>query len=83
MWKGNEFALYFNALAEEYFKWPKPDDDVISPTGTQINWFLDGYYLALMKGRKTLHYGSFCSLLNALKVLCWLNFYLIFATVLP
>ena len=58
MWEGNGFVLYYKALAEEYFKWPKPDDDVISLTGTQINWLLDGYDLALMKGHKTLYYES-------------------------
>jgi len=58
MWEGNGFVLYYKALAEEYFKWPKSDDDVISLTGTQINWLLDGYDLALMKGHKTLHYES-------------------------
>ena len=58
MWEGNGFVLYYKALAEEYFKWTKPDDDVISLTETQINWLLDGYDLALMKGHKTLHYES-------------------------
>ena len=50
--------LYYKALAEEHFKWPRPDGEVVSLTGTQINWLLDGYDLALMKGHKTLHYES-------------------------
>ena len=58
MWEDNGFVLYYKALAEEYFKWPKPDDDIIALTGTQINWLLDGYDLALMKGHKTLYYES-------------------------
>jgi transposase len=58
MWEDNGFVLYYKALAEEHFKWPKPGDDIISLTGTQINWLLDGYDLALMKGHKTLHYES-------------------------
>lgn len=58
MWEDNGFVLYYKALAEERFKWPRPDEDVVSLTGTQINWLLDGYDLALMKGHKTLHYES-------------------------
>ena len=58
MWEDNGFVLYYKSLAEERFKWPKPDDEVISLTGIQINWLLDGYDLALMKGHKTLHYES-------------------------
>lgn len=59
MWEDNGFVLYYKALAEEHFKWPKPDDEVISLTGTQINWLLDGFDIALMRGHKTLHYRSF------------------------
>jgi transposase len=58
MWEDNGFVLYYKALAEERFKWPNPDDEVVSLTGTQINWLLDGYDLALMRGHKTLHYES-------------------------
>jgi transposase len=58
VWEDNGFVLYYKSLAEERFKWPKPDDEVISLTGIQINWLLDGYDLALMKGHKTLRYES-------------------------
>ena len=58
MWEDNGFVLYYKALAEEHFKWPRPDDEVVSLTGIQINWLLDGYDLALMTGHKTLHYES-------------------------
>ena len=58
MWEDNGFVLYYKALAEKHFKWPRPDDEVVSPTGIQINWLLDGYDLALMKGHKILHYES-------------------------
>ena len=58
MWEENSFVLYYKVLAEERFKWPKPDDEVVSLTGTQINGLLDGYDLALMQGHKTLYYDS-------------------------
>ncbi len=57
-WEDNGFVLYYKSLAEEKFKWPHPDDDVISLTGQQINWLLDGYDISLMKGHKKLYYES-------------------------
>ncbi len=57
-WEDNGFVLYYKSLAEEKFRWPHPDDDVISLTGQQINWLLDGYDISLMTGHKKLHYES-------------------------
>ena len=57
-WEDNGFVLYYKSLAEEKFKWPHPDDEVISLTGQQINWLLDGYDISLMKGHKKLYYES-------------------------
>ena len=57
-WENNGFVLYYKALAEEKFKWPKDKDTVITLTGQQMNWLLDGYDIAHMKGHKTLHYDS-------------------------
>jgi transposase len=45
-------------LAEERFKWPKAGDEVVALSGTQINWLLEGYDLALMQGHKSLNYES-------------------------
>ena len=55
-WDRNGFALYYKALAEEKFKWPKRGDDIVILTGQQINWLLDGYDIALMKPHKVLTY---------------------------
>jgi transposase len=51
-------VLYYKALAEEKFRWPRRGDAVVSLTGQQINWLLDGYDLMLMTGHKKLHYES-------------------------
>ena len=59
MWEDNGFILYYKALAEEKFHWPKGEEEVISLTGEQINWLLDGYNLAVMKGHKKLHYHTY------------------------
>ena len=58
-WENNGFVLYYKALAEERFHWPKTGDGEVMPlTGQQINWLLDGYDLSLLKGHKKLHYES-------------------------
>lgn len=57
-WENNGFVLYYKALAEEKFKWPKLGDQVMTFTGEQINWLLDGYDLSQMKPHKKIHYES-------------------------
>ncbi|XP_014679963.1 PREDICTED: uncharacterized protein y4qI-like [Priapulus caudatus] len=42
MWENNGFVLYYKALAEEKFIWPRIDDDVLTLSGQQINFLLDG-----------------------------------------
>ena len=49
---------YYKSLAEEKFKWPKHSDEVVTLTGQQLNWLLDGYDITLMKGHKKLEYES-------------------------
>lgn len=58
MWEDNGFILYYKALAEEKFKWPSPDDELMPLTGEQINWLLDGYDISLLQGHKTVHYEA-------------------------
>ncbi|WP_158611731.1 IS66 family insertion sequence element accessory protein TnpB [Pseudomonas sp. SSM44] len=58
MWEDNGFVLYYKALAEEKFKWPKSPDELMPLTGEQINWLLDGYDINLLKGHKMLHYEA-------------------------
>ena len=57
-WESNGFVLYYKALAEEKFKWPKKGEAVLTVTGQQMNWLLDGYDISQMQGHKTLHYES-------------------------
>ena len=58
-WESNGFVLYYKALAEERFHWPKAgSDDVLTLSGQQINWLLDGYDIALLQGHKSLRYES-------------------------
>ncbi|OAI12080.1 transposase [Methylomonas lenta] len=58
MWEDNGFILYYKALAEEKFHWPKTHELVIALTGEQINWLLDGVDIQQLKGHKKLDYES-------------------------
>lgn len=57
-WEKNGFVLYYKSLAEEKFKWPKQDEELITLNGEQLNWLLDGYDLNAMKPHKKLAYES-------------------------
>jgi len=57
-WETNGFVLYYKSLAEEKFKWPKQEEELITLTGQQINFLLDGYDISLMKPHKKLKYES-------------------------
>lgn len=57
-WEDNGFVLYYKALAEEKFKWPKGQQDTLTLTGQQLNWLLDGFDIGAMKGHKKLNYES-------------------------
>ena len=55
-WEDNGFVLYYKSLSEEKFKWPKQTDELITITGEQINWLLDGYDIMQMTPHKKLQY---------------------------
>lgn len=55
-WDKNGFVMYYKALAEEKFRWPKKGDALLTLNGEQMNWLLDGYDISQMTPHKTLHY---------------------------
>jgi len=57
-WENNGFVLYYKSLSEEKFKWPRHTDELLTLTGEQINWLLDGYDIMQMTPHKKLHYDS-------------------------
>jgi len=57
-WENNGFVLYYKTLSEEKFKWPKRTDELITITGEQINWLLDGYDIMQMTPHKKLNYDA-------------------------
>ena len=58
LWEDNGFILYYKALAEEKFRWPKAGEELLMLTGEQINWLLDGYDILQMRGHRQLHFES-------------------------
>jgi transposase len=57
-WEDDGFVLYYKSLAEEKFRWPRPQDEVMALSGEQINWLLDGYDISLMTRHHKLHYEA-------------------------
>ncbi len=58
-WERNGFCLWQKHLEKEKFKWPrKADNGVITLTGQQLNWLLDGYDIMRMQAHKTLNYST-------------------------
>ena len=59
-WEQSGFCLWQKRLEKEKFKWPKyRPEEVISLTGQQLNWLLDGYDLRHLVPHQTLTYESF------------------------
>jgi len=58
-WERNGFCLWQKQLEKEKFKWPrKVDNEVITLTGQQLNWLLDGYDIMRMQAHKILNYST-------------------------
>lgn len=57
-WEDNGFVMYYKSLAEEKFRWPEAGEQVLSITGEQLNWLLDGYDIARMQPHRILQYES-------------------------
>lgn len=57
-WEKNGFIVWYKRLEEEKFKWPaRQGEAVITLSGEQLNWLLDGYDVWRMQPHKTLHYA--------------------------
>lgn len=57
MWERNGFVLWYKRLEKDKFAWPvRSTDEVLTLSGEQLNWLLDGYDVWRMKPHKTLHY---------------------------
>ena len=57
-WEDNGFVMYYKSLAEEKFHWPENGEQLLTITGEQLNWLIDGYDIASMKPHRILQYES-------------------------
>ena len=58
-WDKNGFCLWQKRLERARFKWPrKVESDVITLTGQQLNWLLDGYDVMRLQPHERSHFHS-------------------------
>jgi transposase len=58
-WERNGFVLWYKRLEKDRFPWPRTtDESVISLTGRELNWLLDGIDIFSLRPHETLHFES-------------------------
>lgn len=58
-WERNGFCLWLKRLEKERFKWPTfLGTGMVTLTGQQLNWLLDGINLRHIKPHQSLYYKS-------------------------
>lgn len=58
-WERSGFCLWQKSLEKARFKWPRQSETgVITLSGQQLNWLLDGYDILRFKPHEPLHYHS-------------------------
>ena len=56
-WEKNGFVVWYKRLEKERFRWPKAGE-VLSLTGEQLNWLLDGFDIFNNKPHSPLYFES-------------------------
>ena len=57
-WERNGFCLWQKRLERDRFAWPRDDEALVTLTGKQLNWLLDGVDLWALRSHKRLAYRS-------------------------
>lgn len=58
-WERSGFVLWYKRLEKQRFPWPDDGDEaVVSMTGRELNWLLDGIDLFRLKPHASLSYES-------------------------
>ena len=55
-WERSGFVLWMKRLERDRFHWPRGDGPVITLTGQQLNWLLDGFNLSHWRPHPRLSY---------------------------
>jgi transposase len=58
-WERSGFVLWYKRLEKDRFPWPEAEGDaVVTMTGRELNWLLDGLDLFRVKPHASLSYAS-------------------------
>lgn len=57
VWERNGFVVWYKRLERQRFHWPRSAEAVLTLTGEQLNWLLDGYDVWRMKPHEALHFS--------------------------
>ena len=56
----DHFRIWYKRLERDKFHWPqRAEQDVVTLTGEQLNWLLDGYDVWRMKPHEALRFSVF------------------------
>ena len=56
VWERNGFVLWMKRLERERFCWPRAQESVVTLSGQELNWLLDGLDLRFWRPHAALHY---------------------------
>jgi len=57
-WDASGFIVWYKRLEQEKFAWPhRSEEAVVSLSGEQLHWLLDGYDVFRMKPHRALHFS--------------------------
>lgn len=60
LWERNGFVIWYKRLERDKFHWPRRiDEAVVTLSGEQLNWLLDGYDVWRMKPHEALKFSVF------------------------
>jgi len=60
VWERNGFIVWYKRLERQRFHWPRDaTDTVLTLSGEQLHWLLDGYDVWRMKPHEVLHFSVF------------------------
>jgi transposase len=61
-WNRNGFVVWYKAIeGKEKFYWPRRSEEaVVTLTGEQLGWLLEGYDIAKMKPHRALEFAHAC-----------------------
>ena len=56
-WERNGFIVWYKRLEKQRFRWPK-EGEVLSLSGQELNWLLDGFDIFNNSPHKSFHFDS-------------------------